>query len=450
MSRITTDVDKLESLFAGTIIHIIKDILTFIVGVSAMFYLHWKLALVSIMILPFFAVTSIYFSKKIRNISKIFFEDSANTSKLLEETLSMVELVKMFSRENFNILRFLKTSRILFYSHLKYIKLHYINNGSLRVIGGIAPVIITGYGTYEIIQGKMSLGTMVAFNSFIAYLFGPVSRLININIEIQKALVAFDRVKEIFNLPEQKRDEFYKLEKINSIEFKKITFGYDKNMPILVDISLEIEQGQKIGIVGGSGSGKTTLLKILAGMYEINKGSISVNENILTNEQIITLRKYIGIVEQEPFLFNDTIYNNIKFGSVASKEKEILKVAKLAHVDEFVSKMKKGYKAEVGNMGSNLSVGQKQRIAIARALLKNPKILILDEATSNIDTISEKYISKTISELSKDIIVIIVAHRLSTIRNCDKIFVLDRGGIMESGTHEELLKNEKYYYKLHN
>jgi len=426
-------------------------------------------------------------------------------AKQLEETLAAVELVKQFSRQNFNILRYLSKARISFRSSLNLGKVSFINSLIVGLIGGIAPIVIIGYGGYEIINDRLTIGALIAFNSFIGYLFGPANRLINVNIEIQKAVTALNRVVELFNLSEQNKDNRYKLDKVDYLRIDKLNFDYgndnkivifdsfsdgnskkavkinleskDKRNPnnlfietvsekkisleninfnsisnkkILSNLSLQINSGEKIGIVGRSGSGKTTLLKILSGLYEIEDGDLIVNNKKLNHSEIIALRKYIAVVEQEPFLFNDSIYNNIKFGKSGATDNEIFEAAKKAHVEEFVSKLPEKYYTSIGNKGNNLSVGQKQRIAIARALIKNPKILILDEATSSIDNFSEKYIIKTIKNLPKDMIVIIAAHRLSTIKNCDKIFVLDKGTIQESGTHDELLNSEGLYYKLHN
>ena len=449
ISRINSDTLRLRSLFADTMIHIIKDILTFLVGLGAIFYLHWKLALISIGLLPFFVITTIYFSKKIKKLSKIYYEDDSQTIKQLEETLSMIELVKQFSRQNFNIIKYLSKANISYRSNIKLGKMSFINNLVVGLIGGLAPIIIIGYGGYEIINDSLTIGSLIAFNSFVGYLFGPTNRLINVNVQIQKALVALERITELFNLPEQKKDENYKVEKINNLEIRNLNFKYEKNDEnILSNLNLSINSGEKIGIVGNSGSGKSTLLKILSGLYEIEDGKIVVNNEDLVNPQIVALRKHIAVVEQEPFLFNDTIYNNIKFGKVSATEKEIFEISEKAHVDEFVNKMPEKYNTQVGNKGNNLSVGQKQRIAIARALLKNPKILILDEATSSIDNFSEKYITETMKNLPKDMIVIIVAHRLSTIKDCDKIFVMDKGSIVEEGRHHELMSKKGLYFEL--
>ena len=322
----------------------------------------------------------------------------------------------------------------------------FLNSLVVGLIGGLAPIVIIGYGGYEIINDRLTIGSLIAFNSFVGYLFGPTNRLVNVNVQIQKALVALDRTNELFTLPEQECAQNFKLKKISNLKLKNLSFSYNDNKKVIENLNFTINSSEKIGIVGSSGSGKTTLLRIIAGLYEIGEGDFIINDQKLNSSEIVALRKYIAVVEQEPALFDDTIYNNIKFGKADAKKEEILLAVRQAHVAEFVDKLPEKYETLVGNKGSSLSVGQKQRLAIARVLLKKPKILILDEATSSIDSFSEKYISETISNLPREMIVIMVAHRLSTIRNCDKILVMDKGKIAESGTHTELL-NKRGLYK---
>jgi len=487
MSRINSDTESLRSLFADTMVNILKDSLTLIVGLIAIFFLHVKLALIVLCLLPFYITAMLYFSKKVKAISKIYYEDLAQSGKALDENLSGLELVRLFSRPYYNLLRYVKKSAVAYRSGIKSGRISYFNGLILGLIGGLAPLIIVGCGGYEIINQRLTIGSLIAFNSFVGYVFGPVNSLVNVNVAIQRAVVALDRIKEIFALPEESQlgirneklgivgavpcacpdlaaDE-RKLTQIDilprpvqgegrgegsplSITFNNITFGYKPNQPFLKNISFSAQAGQKIGIVGSSGGGKSTILKILTGLYTADSGSLLFNESELDQTGIIALRKHIAVVEQEPFLFNDSIYNNIAFGRAGATESAILAAAKLAHVDEFVKNLPDSYQTQTGIKGNSLSVGQKQRIALARALLKQPKILILDEATSAIDPISEEFIKTTIAELPQDMIVFIVAHRLTTIRECDKILVLDQGKILESGSHEELMLHGGLYQKM--
>ncbi len=452
MSRINEDTGRLQSLFVDTIVSIFKDVLTFIVGVVAIFFIHWKLALMALAILPFYAISAIYFSKVIKKRSSDYYEKSAQTNKHLEESLSMFELTKIFLREKFSVFRYFKSAKTTYRSDIKLTRTSLLNNLITGFIAGISPIVIIGYGGYEIIQGRLTIGLLIAFNSFVGYLFGPTNRLINVNIQIQKSLVALKRVKEIFDLPEENIKIIKNNLTINKLEFENVNFSYfnnEKNKLILKNISFTIKKGEKIGIVGSSGSGKTTLIRLLSGLYEVNSGKILLNGNLLKHDEIIGLRKYSAIVEQEPFLFDDTVYNNIKFGNPRATREEIIQAAKDAFAYEFIKDLKDEFDTIVGNRGGNLSVGQKQRIALARALVKKPKILILDEATSNIDPISESYINKVIFNLPKDMIVIIIAHKLKQIKKCDKIMVLQSSKIIQSGTHNELINSRGLYKKLY-
>lgn len=467
ISRINDDTGRLRTLFADTFVMILRDVLTFLVGAAVIFIIHWKLALVSIAILPFFVLATLYFGKVIRKDSKRFYEKQAQTTRQLEESLGMMELSKVFLKPRYNLLRYYRRAKEAFRANIRLGKTSFINNAVTGFLGGLAPIVIIGYGGYEIIQGRLTLGSLIAFNSFVGYLFGPASRLINVNIQIQQALMALQRVRELFDLPEEKEDKEIVLpERIEEIAFEDVHFAYDKDTTetqaskeknytednqVLKGISFTARRGEKIGIVGSSGGGKTTLLRLLAGLYEISDGNryshgaILVNGRKLSTEELIALRKKVAIVEQEPYLFNDTVYNNIRFGNVRASEEAIYSAAKKAYADGFIRQLADGYDTIVGERGANLSVGEKQRVAIARALVKRPSILVLDEATSNIDSLSEEFISRTIFSLPDDMIVFIIAHRLYTVKQCDRILVLENGRIVEQGTHNELILLGGYY-----
>ncbi|MGC9337018.1 MAG: ABC transporter ATP-binding protein [Candidatus Cloacimonadia bacterium] len=475
ISRINDDTGRLRTLFADTFVMILRDVLTFLLGAVVIFIIHWKLALVSIAILPFFVLATIYFGKVIRKDSKRFYEKQAQTTRQLEESLGMMDLSKVFLKPRYNLLRYYRRAKEAFRSNIRLGKTSFRNNAVTGFLAGIAPIVIIGYGGYEIIQGRLTLGSLIAFNSFVGYLFGPASRLINVNIQIQQALMALERVRELFDLPEEEVDKEIVLpERLEELEFENVHFSYEaishpsqereegsvsKSQPreesisdnqVLKGITFRAKRGEKIGIVGSSGGGKTTLLHLLAGLYEVDKGKILLNGRSLTTSELIALRKQVAIVEQEPYLFNDTIYNNIRFGNGRASEEEIYSAARQAYADEFIRRLTDGYQTIVGEKGTNLSVGQKQRIAIARALVKKPKILVLDEATSNIDSISEEFINRTIFSLPDNMIVFIIAHRLYTVKRCDRILVLEKGKIVEEGTHQELLKMNGYYKRFYN
>lgn len=449
LSRINSDTERIKSIFTDTIALCIKDILTLSVGLSAIFYLNLKLAIFLCVLMPFYVVGTIYFNKLLKTSSRNYYEADALTLEQLNETLSMVELVKEFSRRNFNLIRYVNVYKKSYKMYVKYARISLINTLTIGFIGSLAPILIVSYGIFAIIEGTLTIGSLIAFNTFSAYLFGPVSRLLEVNINFQKSLVALKRIKELLDIPDQNCKCSLLIHKIKSLELNNISFGYKSGSKVISNLNIRIESGNRFGIVGPSGSGKSTLIKLVSGLYKINQGSYLINNTIIENNMMSTTRKYIAVVEQEPFLFNDTIYNNIAFGRAGATMDEVHAAAKAAHVDDFVKDLPNRYNTATGINGNQLSVGQKQRIALARALLKKPQILILDEATSAVDQLSEKYIIETINNLPKDMLIIIIAHRLSTIRNCDKIFVLKYGTIAESGSHSELLELEGEYSKLY-
>ncbi|MBC8321321.1 MAG: ABC transporter ATP-binding protein [Bacteroidetes bacterium] len=447
ISRINDDTNRLRTLFADTFIGIIKDVLTFSVGFFIIFYLHWKLAVVTILLLPFFITSSFYFGRIIGKKSKIYYEDDAQTTKQLSESLSMIELIKVFNQDKYSQSRYSNKALIALKSNINLGRVRFINNAVIGFIAGLSPVILLAYGGYEIIQDRLTLGSLIAFKSFVGYLLGPTNRLINVNIQIQQSLEALKRVLSIFEIPEEVKSMNTSYGLMNKLIFKNIKFTYD-DVEILKDISFSLQQGERVGIVGESGSGKTTLIRLLLGLYDIDSGSITIkcnDGNEITENTILALREKVALVEQEPFLFNDTIYENIQFGKHKATKQEIEDAVKLAGAKEFIHNLQDGYETNVGEGGTNLSVGQKQRIAIARAFVKKPEILVFDEATSNIDSISERHITNTIHNLSDDYTVFIISHRLNILEDCDKILVLDNGKIVESGSHQELIKKEGRY-----
>lgn len=445
MSRLKDDPHRLSVLFGEKIIEMIKQVLTFIVGVSAMIYIEWRLALLSLMIIPLFVFTTHYFGKKIKKQSAVAYEKSALTTKSLQENINLVELCRAFNRTFHNVRRYMKSVTITYRDLVKLNKIEMMNASFMSFIGTISPLILLGYGGYQIIIGNLTIGSFVTFMSLMNFVFGPASSFIGFNSEIQKLRVALTRIDEILALPEAPESLLSFNKRVDEIEFKNICFEYEKGKPILKGINIKGKKGQKIGIVGPSGAGKSTLINIIMGLYEF-KGSVYINNELVDQNNMSILREKTALVEQEPFLFNDTIYKNVAFGNRYAGREEVVDALKKAHVWEFVSGLKEKENTMIEERGNNLSVGQKQRIAIARALIRKPTILVLDEATSNIDNISEKYISDTINQISSNLIVFIVAHKLNTIADCDRIIVINDGIIIEEGVHEELLGKEGGVY----
>ncbi|PIE77856.1 MAG: hypothetical protein CSA15_11205 [Candidatus Delongbacteria bacterium] len=455
ISKLSYDTENLRSLFADNLIQIFKNFITLLIGLFGVFYLDFEIAILLLILVPIYLFFMLYFGEKIKKETAIYSESYAKVGQALDEFLSSMTIFRLFNRNSFGTLRYTKTAISNYRTSIVLGKLGLLYTLSLGLTTGLTPLLVYGYGGYKVMFGDLTLGSLIAINSFIGYIFTPIRSLVNLNISIKRSLVSLNRIIEFRKLSREATIDdidiktVKKLTKtIEKICFKKVLFSYSSNEKVLNNLTFEIKNGEKVAIVGSSGSGKSTIIKLLTGLEFHKKGEISINNYILSPAQLIALRKEIAVVEQEPFLFNDTIYNNIKLGKVSATKEDVYRVSKMAYIDEFIKKLPNRYETQVGINGNNLSVGQKQRIAIARALLKQPKILILDEATSSIDNLSEKYITETINNLPRNMIVIIVAHRINSIKNCDKIFVMDKGMIKESGTHQQLLKCKGLYYSL--
>jgi ATP-binding cassette subfamily B protein len=378
-------------------------------------------------------------------------EDNSQLTSYLVESLNGIQTVKAFNGEQTvqteTEFKFVKLLKSIF-------KLTSISNGQealktfVEAVGG---VVILWVGAYNVLNGNMTVGSLISFNALLVYFLDPIKNLINLQPTMQTAVVASDRLGEILDLETEKSEtENRKIAPASlkgDIILSEVSFRYGTRQLVLDSLDMEIQGGQRVAIVGESGSGKTTVAKLLLNLYPYEKGAITMTDYALPDIQLESLREKIAYIPQETFLFSGTIMDNLTFGLENPNMEEVVQCAKMAQIHEFVNALPLRYETHLDENGSNLSGGQRQRIAIARAILKKPDILILDEATSNLDTVTEKAIQETIDAYSGGITTIIIAHRLSTIRRCDKIFVIDKGKIMESGSHEELMRRPNGFYK---
>lgn len=450
ISRINEDTTRLKSMFVDTIISSFKDVFTLIIGIIAIFNIDIKLSIIICIVLPIYVIVSIYFSNVIRKLSIKYYESDGQATQVLNESLKIKALAKMFLQYKYSMDAYRTKLSLAVQANIKLYQAVFLNGSIVGVIAQLMPIITIIYAGIEIINNKMTIGSLVAFNSCLIYLLGPISRLINFNSQIQQSLAALKRINELLNIVEEKIDYGFTIpDDINTISFRNVYFKYnnDSNL-ILNNINFNANKGQIMGIVGPSGSGKTTLLKVLLGIYPIIGGDIKLNNYVLATEQLIALRKKISIVTQETLVLNDTIYNNILFGNSNVSSEEVFRAAKLSHSDEFINKLKEKYNTLIGKDGIDLSMGQKQRIALCRALIRKPKILLLDEVTSNIDSISEKCIVEAINTMKREVIIIIISHNLNIIKQCDKIVVINDGIIQQIGDHFSLMNNNNLYKEL--
>jgi len=420
LSRIQNDILSFRSMFFPSIAVVLKQILTLFVGLIAVFVLNVRLALVSILLYPLFIFIMWFYNIKIRKISRFYFETRSRKVGALSEAIRLITLFKDFSRESLNVTRFYKSSRRLFTIGMIKLRISVNYEIILEIILSIIPLSVFAYGGVLIMKGNLTLGTLVAFTSYMGYIYNPTSSLLHFNITMQKSLEAWKRIEEILNLPD---DDNHGLDitHIEHLKLNNVSFSYDNSKIVFDTVSMDFNKGDMVGIIGNSGIGKTTLLKLITGELSPNNGCISINGTELTQYNIYSYRNQLSKIEQDPLLFRDTIMNNIALGKRNASFDEIQNAACLAQIHEFIITLDNSYKTVIDESGKNLSIGQKQRIALARALLKNSSLLLLDEPTSSIDKESEAKLRTVLDNIRQDKTILIVSHKSSILENCNKI-----------------------------
>lgn len=437
------DAGKVRDAISGAALTIMIDTLMAIAGAIILFIQNAKLFLITLIIVVLYAIIVICFHKWYERLNHKEMEDNAQLTSYMVESLNGIQTVKAYNAER----KANRETEIKFVRLLRSVfRLTWVSNlqislkSFVELVGG---VVILWAGGAAVIKGDMTVGALITFYSLLAYFLDPVKNLIDLQPQMQTAVVAADRLGEILDLDVEKDgNEYRKLapETLSGdIEIKNLSFRYGTRRPVLEDINLKIGQGQKVAFVGESGSGKTTLSKLLLHLYAPEKGEILINGNNIEDIRLETLRERIAYIPQETFLFSGSVYENLTLGSDDAVMDDVVQASKMAQAHDFINELPLRYETRLEENGTNLSGGQRQRLAIARAMLKKPDILILDEATSNLDAVTERALDRTIHEFSKDMTTIFIAHRLSTIKNCDKIFVMDKGRIVEEGTHRELI-----------
>ena len=452
MSRISNDTNLLQTTVSNSITTLLADVFTIVGLVGWTFYVNWKLAAMSYLVI-FWAIIPIrIFGRKSRKFSTKSQRKIADIAKFLFETISGIRIVKAFGMEEYESRRFSEENFRFFKIRLKRLRIRALATPSMELLGGVASAGILYYGGYNVIKGYMTTGDFFSFMVAFATMYKPVRQLNKLNQTIQEGLAAAVRTFELLDLKAEIADKPGAIELPlikEKIEFKNVSFKYEEET-VLKDINLKVKVGEIIAIVGTSGAGKSTLANLIPRFYDVSSGATLIDGTDIRDVTLKSLRNQIAMVTQEIILFNDTIKNNISYGSLNKPEQEIIAAAKAAYAHEFIMENPEGYDGMIGERGVKLSGGQKQRIAIARALLKNAPILILDEATSSLDSQAEEEVQVALEKLMEGRTTFIIAHRLSTIKKAHRIIVLSDGIMVEEGTHSELLAREGGYHKLYN
>ena len=453
LARILNDTKSLNSLFFQTFLSLAQSVITLLVGTIVIFTINWKLSLISLIILPFFASSNFFFIDKIKYWNSKIKEKNAIITKILSESLSALKITKLFLLYKNEMIKFLKNLKEEFKFSKKQFKVDYFVSLASGFFAAMGPLVVVWYGGHEVVNGNLTIGQLIAFSSLLGFLYNPTKTILNIHVNFQKSLVSLNRIFEILNMPIEKSIDKPRSEGILTenfcIEFKNVSFSYNGSDKILKNINLKIEDNERIAIIGATGSGKSTLVNLLGSLYKPDQGSIFICERNLKEIPLNKLRKIIGFVSQENFLFSSTIYNNIRIGNLKAKRDDVIKAAKLANAYQFIQSLPNGFNTIVGESGGYLSGGQRQLICIARVILKNPFILVLDEPTSAIDSKTDKLIQESLLSFMKDRVTIIISHRLSTIFNVDRIIILENGIISDIGNHEELIERNKFYSRIY-
>ena len=452
MTRVTTDVDALNELFTAGVISIFGDICTLAGIVITLFILNYKLALVIFSVVPLLFLITLLFKIKVRDSFRRVRTAIARINAFLQENITGTAIVQIFNQEKKQYGRFEKINREHLNANLQSIFYYAIFYPLLELVGALSVALIIWYGGLQVHAGALTLGALVAFVQYSERFFRPISDLSEKYTILQSAMASSERIFKLLDTVPSVCSPSLTTSKevhLGSVEFSHVHFCYNAGEPVLTDISFKVEPGERVALVGATGAGKSTIISLLSRFYDVNQGRILIDGQDIQNFDLQGLRGSISVVLQDVFLFSGSVKENIHLGNKKISDEEVRKAAETVHASKFIASLPQQYETQVGERGSSLSVGQKQLLAFGRALAFNPKILVLDEATSSIDTETEILIRDALEKLLAGRTSIIIAHRLSTIQNADRIIVLHRGRIREMGNHQELLKLRGIYWRLY-
>lgn len=451
MSRILNDVNHMQRSAADVLVDTLRESFTLVGLVGLAFYTDWKLAAIAFIVLPVTIVPAALISRKIRENTKLGQRRIADLTSVLQETISGVKVIKAFGKEKHENSKFQKENWRYYKLLRKVLKYESLSSPFVELIASFGVAGVFWFGINRVITGEISQGELFSFSAAILMMFVPLKRLIRVNNVFQKSLGAAERIFEIFDEKAEIADQSSATDIPRArgcVAFDNVSFAYEEDL-VLEHFSIKANPGEKIALVGPSGAGKTTVASLLSRFYDPTEGSITIDGCDLREMTLDSLAKNVALVDQETFLFNDSIMNNIRYGRPEAEDEDVRVAARQAYAEEFILKLPVGYETMIGDRGVRLSGGQRQRLCIARAILHDAPILVLDEATSALDTESETMVQKALANLMANRTTLVIAHRLSTIMNADRIVVLEHGRIVQQGAHQELLEAGGLYRKLY-
>lgn len=452
VTRTISDIETLSNVFSSGFAAIAGDILQLLLIIGVMFYTDWRLSLISLSTIPFMLISTYIFKEKVKKSFNKVRNAVSNLNSFMQEQITGMSLVQIFNSEDISFKKFLEINKKHRHANIQSILYYSIYYPVVEVISALGVGLVVWYGAKEILNpdANVTFGTITAFIMFINQFFRPIRMIADRVNTLQMGIVSTDRILKVLDSDENIQNNGSITAPIKGeVSFDKVWFAYKDENYVLKDISFNVKEGETVAFVGATGAGKSSIVNLLTRFYEINKGQIQIDGINVNDFEISHLRKEIGMVLQDVFLFSDTIRNNITLGDDSISDQQIIEAAKMVGVHNFIMQLPGNYDYNVMERGSTLSVGQRQLISFVRAMVQNPNIIVLDEATSSIDTESEELIQKAIEKLMKGRTAVVIAHRLSTIQKADKIVVVDKGRIVEMGTHEELLKNGNAYANLY-
>jgi len=452
MSRIMGDTGAIQNAMLMSVTEILPNVLTLLGAVLYLLRLNFRLTILTLMVTPFLVYTIQRFSARIREVALQSARKAADISSILAEKVAGIRVVKSFTTESHEIKRFENEIEKSFWLTMKEVQIDATQKPLLELIQAIAVTIVVWYGAYEVLSGHLSINDLIAFFVGVGLIATPISVLGKIFMAVQRSMVSAARIFEILDTKPTISDADDAVDMLpikGNVEYQNVSFSYSQDTPILKNVSLKTRPGEIVAIVGRTGAGKTTFVNLIPRFYDAVSGSVLIDGVDVKNAKLYSLRKQIGIVHQDTTLFLGTMRENICYGKFDATEEEIINAAKIAKIHDFIMSLPNKYKTIVGERGTLLSGGEKQRVSIARAVLRDPRILILDEATSSLDTESERLVQDALEKLIKGRTTFIIAHRLSTVQIADRILVFDKGEIIEEGSHKELLAKGGLYKKLY-